>query len=339
MSLLRYIGIRVFLSAILLVGVTIVTFLLTHVVPADPVQAQLGEQASNDPAVVAEVRARLQLDRPLPVQYWSYLDGLVHGDLGKSYTTGLSVRSGLEKAFPATIELAIAAIIVAVIIGIGLGLWSAVRRGHLADQVIRVVSLIGVSAPTFWTAIIGSYFFFVKFHILPGSGQLSPTYVSPPRVTGMKTVDSLLAGETGTFLNSLAHLVLPAAVLALLTIGTLTRFSRSAILEVLNSDYVRAARAKGLPARRVLFGYVLRGSSVPILTVAALAFGSLMAGTVLTETVFSWNGLGQYAFEAATSLDLSAIMGVSLVIACVYIVVNLLVDVIYGFIDPRVRQA
>lgn len=339
MALLRYIGYRLLLSVMLLFGATVVTFLLTHVVPADPVQAQLGEQASANPAIVAQVREQLGLDKPLPAQYWHYLTQLVQGDLGKSYVTGLSIRSGLSAAFPATVELAIAAIVISILIGISLGLWAAARQRRFADQVIRVFSLVGVSAPTFWTAIIGSYLFFVKFQILPGSGRLSPEKIPPPQVTGMMTIDSLLAGNFGLFVNAVQHLVLPALVLALLTIGTLTRFSRSAILEVLNSDYVRAARAKGLPVRRVLVGYVLRGASVPILTVTALAFGSLLAGTVLTETIFSWHGLGQYAYNAATNLDLPGVMGVSLVIAFVYIVVNLGVDIVYGFIDPRVRLA
>lgn len=337
LPLIRYVSYRLLISVMLIFGATVVTFLLTHVVPADPVQAQLGEQASGDPAIVKQVRARLGLDKPLVVQYWDYLVRLLHGDLGQSYVTGLSVRTGLSQAFPATVELAIAAIAISVVIGIGLGLWAAVRQRRMADQVIRVISVIGVSAPTFWTAIIGSYLVFVKLQWLPGSGRLSPAAVPPPHVTGLMTVDALLAGDFSEFVDALEHLIMPALVLALLTIGTLTRFSRSAILDVLNSDYVRSARAKGLPTRRVLTAYVLRGASVPILTVTALAFGSLLAGTVLTETIFSWHGLGQYAYEAATTLDLPAVMGASLVIAVVYIVVNLAVDVIYGFIDPRVR--
>lgn len=337
--LARYLGLRLGITVLLLFGVTLVTFTLTNLVPADPVQAALGEQAAGDPAIVAKFRQEQGLDKPLPVQYLTYLGHLLQGNLGTSTQTRNPVTDDLARAFPATIELAVSAIVISIILGIGLGIVAALKRRTFWDQLIRVVGLIGVSMPAFWLALIVYFVFFYQLHLFPGSGRLSPTAVPPPHVTGLYTVDSLLAGDLVTFGDAVSHLVLPASVLALYTIGLLTRFARSAVLEVLDLDYVRAARAKGLPGRTVVFGYVLRGALVPIITVVGLAFGSLLSGTVLVEKIYSWHGLGEYAYSAATKLDLPAIMGVGLVVGCVYIGLNLVVDVAYGVIDPRVRTA
>ncbi len=335
--LVRYLAARLGLSVLLVFGVTLVTFILTNLVPADPVQAALGEQAAADPAIVARFREQAGLDQPLPLQYVNYLGRLVTGNLGTSNQTRLPVAQEIGKAFPATAELALVAIIISVIIGVGLGLWAALRRGRVADHTIRTISLIGLSVPTFWLALLMYYIFFFKLRLFPGSGRLSPVAIAPPKVTGLLTVDSLLAGRLDTFADALGHLILPALVLALYTVGLLTRFARSSVLDVLNQDFVKAARAKGLPARVVVVRYVLRGALVPIITIVGLAFGSLLSGTVLVETVYSWHGLGEYAFNAATKLDLPAVMGVGLVVGIVYIGINFLVDVLYGVIDPRVR--
>jgi peptide/nickel transport system permease protein len=223
------------------------------------------------------------------------------------------------------------------VIGLGLGLIAALRHNRLSDQVIRVVSLLGISVPTFWLAVAVYFLFFFALHWAPGSGRLDPADTPPPTVTGLYTVDALLAGQPGVFLDALSHLVLPGLVLTLYTVGLLVRFARSAILDVLNQDYVRAARAKGLPPGRVVFRYVFRGALLPILTIVGLAFGSLLSGTVLTEQVFAWGGIGQYAFRAATALDLPAVLGVGLIVGVVYIATNFVIDVIYGVVDPRVR--
>jgi peptide/nickel transport system permease protein len=337
--LARYLGIRLGLTVLLMFGVTLVTFTLTNLVPADPVQAALGEQAAADPAIVAQFRENAGLDKPLPVQYVTYVTNLLHGDLGTSQQTRGAVADELGRAFPATAELALTAIVISIVIGVGLGMWAALKRRTITDQMIRVVSLIGISVPSFWLALVVYFVFFSQLHWFPGSGRLSPAAIPPPTVTGLFTVDSLLAGQVDTFLDAVAHLILPASVLALYTIGLLTRFARSAILEVLDLDFVRAARAKGLPGRVVVTRYVLRGALVPIITVLGVAFGSLLSGTVLVEKVYSWHGLGEYAYSAATKLDLPAIMGVGLVVGFVYIGLNFLVDVLYGFIDPRVRVA
>jgi peptide/nickel transport system permease protein len=271
------------------------------------------------------------------VQYFLYVAHLLQGNLGTSIQTHNSVSADLAVAFPATAELAISVIVLSVILGIGLGLVAALNHNRFSDQLIRVLSLVGISIPTFWLAL-GLYFlFFFVLHLAPGGGRLDPVTTPPPQVTGMYTVDAALAGQWDVFADAAAHLVLPTVVLTLYTVGLLVRFARSAVLDVLNQDYIRAARAKGLSTRRVVFGYLLRGSLLPILTVVGLAFGSLLSGTVLTEQVFGWGGLGQYAYRASTALDLPSVMGVGLIVGVVYIATNLAIDIIYGLVDPRVR--
>jgi peptide/nickel transport system permease protein len=237
------------------------------------------------------------------------------------------------------LEIAIGTIILSLAIGITLGTVAAYRRGKVSDQVVRVVSLAGLSVPTFWMALLLYYFFYFKWHIAPGSGRLSADFVTPPHVTGLYTVDALLAGQLDTFVDAAAHLFLPVLVLTLFTVGLLTRFVRTSVLEVLDQDYVRAARAKGLRSRTIIFSYVLRAAAVPVMTVVGVAFGGLLSGTVLVEQIFSWPGLGAYAFKAASNLDLPAVMGVGLIVGIIYLGVNLIVDILYSIVDPRVRLA
>jgi ABC-type dipeptide/oligopeptide/nickel transport system permease component len=327
------------LAALLLlgVGVTLVSFVLTQLVPGDPAAANLGQRAIEDPAAVQAFRARYGLDRPLPVQYARYLERLAHGDLGDSQQSHRPVRDDLAEFVPATLELAGLAILLSLAFGIGLGLLAAMRRDRLVDQVLRVVSLAGVSMPTFWLALVAFWLFFFKLGLVPGSGRLDAGSLPPPHLTGLYTVDALAAGDLPLCWQALRHLLLPAAVLAAYTVSLLTRFTRTAVLEILGNDYIRAARAKGLPTRVVLTRHILRAALVPIITVAGLAFGNLLSGTVLVESIFSWPGIGQYAFRSATNLDLPAIMGVSLFVAVIYISINFLVDLLYGTIDPRIR--
>ncbi|MDR1712462.1 MAG: ABC transporter permease [Propionibacteriaceae bacterium] len=336
-ALLRYLGKRLVISVFLLFGITLVTFILTNLVPGDPVAAAVGQRAAEDPAVVAAFRAKYGLDLPLPQQYANYLARLVQFDLGTSWQTHNPVAKDLSTAIPATMEIAFAAIVCAAIIGVVFGAWSAYKRGKITDQVLRMVSLVGISVPTFWMAIVCFYVFYYRLGIAPGSGRLTPGVSAPPHVTGMYTVDALLAGDLRAFVDAAAHLSLPTLVLTLYTIGLLTRFSRTSFLEVLDSVYVRAAKAKGLPGRTVFFKYVLRAAAIPILTVVGLAFGSLLSGTVLVESIFSWPGLGSYAYQSASNLDLLAVMGVGLFVGVVYLSINLAIDIAYGFIDPRVR--
>lgn len=336
---LRYALRRVITSLLLVIGVTLVTFVLTNLVPGDPVAAALGQRAAEDPAIVARFRAEYGLDQPLVVQYFTYLGNLLHGNLGVSTLTHNPVASDLAQALPATLEIAIGAIVLSVIIGVVLGTVAAYRRGKVTDHVLRVVSLAGLSVPTFWLALVLYYVFYYQLHIAPGSGRLSSDFNAPPTITGLYTVDSLLAAQLDTFLDAVSHLFLPVLVLTLYTVGLLTRFVRTAVLEILDQDYARAARAKGLPTRTVVWSYVLRGASIPILTVVGLAFGSLLSGTVLVESVFAWPGIGSYAYQAASHLDLPGVMGVGLLIGVMYLLVNLIVDLLYGLLDPRVRLA
>jgi peptide/nickel transport system permease protein len=321
------------------IGITLVAFTLTELVPGDPAEANLGQRAGADPVAVRAFREHYGLDRPLPVQYGLYLLHLTRGDLGQSQQSHRAVRADLGEYVPATAELAITSMLIAGISGIALGVLAAVRRNRLTDQVLRVVSLGGISMPTFWLALVGLYVLFFKLSLLPGGGRLDPGVPAPPHLTGLYTVDALVSGQFDVALNALQHLVLPALVLAAYNIGLLTRFTRSAVLEVIEDDYVRAARAKGLPEHRVITRHVLRAALPPVVTVAGLAFANVMTGTVLVENIFGWPGIGQYAYRSATTLDLPAIMGVTLFVAVVYILVNLAVDVLHAAIDPRVRLA
>jgi peptide/nickel transport system permease protein len=319
-------------------GVTLIAFVLTHLVPGDPAEANLGQRAGSDPVAVQVFREHYGLDKPLPQQYVVYLSNLVHGDMGESEQSRRPVRTDLGEYIPATAELALTAIVLSAVLGVALGVIAALHRNQLPDQILRVVSLGGVSVPSFWLALVALYVFFYQLSWTPGSGRLDPGII-PPHITGLITVDSLLSVRFDIFGNAVQHLILPACVLALTNMSLFTRFTRSAVLEVLENDYVRTARAKGLSERSVIIGHVMRAASPPVITVIGLAFGNVMTGTVLVENIFAWPGIGQYSFRSATTLDLPAIVGVMLFVALVYILANLVVDVLYGVIDPRVRFA
>ena len=321
----------VFLS----IGIVVVSFVLTHIVPGNPALANLGQNPT--PSEIRTFDQRNGLDKPVPVQLGLYFSHLVQGDLGTSEQTGDSIVHELGQAIPATAELAIVSIVIALVFGVGFGLLAALRRDGITDFASRVLSLVGVSVPTFWLALISLYFLFFKLGIFPGGSRLSPNDVAPPHITGMYTVDALLTGRWSTFWDALQHVLLPAIILAAWNLGMLTRYTRSAVLEVVEQDYIRSARAKGLPRRSIVFGHILRAALPSIVTVVGLVFANVLTGAVLVENIFSWPGLGQYAYQSSTALDLPAIAGVSLFIAVVYVVVNFIVDVLYGVLDPRVR--
>ncbi|MET0992491.1 MAG: ABC transporter permease [Lacisediminihabitans sp.] len=335
----RFLLKRIGAALLLGIGVIIVTFALTSVLPGDPATAQLGDRASADPEIVAAYKKAHGLDQPLYVQFGLYVVNLLHGDLGQSLQSHRSVATDLAQFGPASAELAIAATLLAIIFGIGLGIVAALRANHPIDQALRLFSLGGVSIPIFWLSLVAMFLFSTQLRIFPSSGRLNPGDTPPPTVTGLYTVDAVLSGQWTTFGVALSHLVLPAVVLSAPMIGLLLRFSRSSILEVLGNDYVRSAYAKGLSPRTIIGRHVLRAALVPIITVLGTAFASLLAGTVLVEQIFAWPGIGQYAFRSATNLDLPAIVGVTLFVAAVFIVVNLVVDVLYGFVDPRIRTS
>ncbi len=336
-SLIRFILRRLVVGVLLCVGVTLVSFTLTQIVPGDPVAASLGEHAAADPETVAAFRQRFGLDKPLPEQYLIYIGNLVQGNLGESLQTRRPVAEDLAKYMSATIELSIVAMTIAMFGGVALGIIAAVNRDRWPDQVIRVISLAGVSVPTFWLSLVCLYVFFFQLGWSPGVGRLPPGGSSPVTITSLYTLDALLTGNWKLLSQALSHLALPALVLAVYTIGAITRFTRAAMLDAFQQDFVRSARAKGMPERTVILRHVLRPALAAIITVSGMAFGRMLGGAVLVESVFSWPGLGEYAYRSALALDLRAIMGVSLVIAAVYILVNLVVDVLYAVVDPRIR--
>ena len=333
----RYLGHRVAFAGVAFLGVIVVAFLVAHMVPADPLAVVLSDQATKDPSIRAAYMKRWGLDRPLPEQFLVYLANVAHGDLGESFTTRRPVLRDLAQFLPATIELAGAALVVSLIFGVPLGVWAAVRHNRSADHAARLLSLVGAASPIFWTGLIALYVFYYLLRWAPGPGQVDPRQALPPAVTGFLIADSLIAGRADVFLSALAHLVLPALVLGWFIMGLIARTTRSALLEVLKADFVRTARAKGLEDRRVVGFHALRNALIPVLTVTGLAFASLLSGAVLTETVFAWPGIGRYAVTAATRLDYPAILGVTMLTAVIYITVNLIVDLLYGALDPRIR--
>jgi peptide/nickel transport system permease protein len=321
----------------MLLGITLLSFALSQAVPADPVTANLGEQAAADPQVVAAFRHEWGLDRPLPVQYLVYLWNLLHGNLGTSISTRQPVLTDLQQRFPATIELAVVAMTLSVVVGIPVGILSAVKRDTLVDQVARVGALVGVSMPLFWLGLVALLVFYARLGWAPAPGRLGATVPAPPLYTGFLLIDAVIAGRSDAALDALHHLILPAAVLSTYNLGVLARLVRGSTLDVLAEDYVRTARAKGLGERAVTVSHAARNALIPVVTVIGLGFGRLLSGAVIIESVFAWPGLGLYAFRSATSLDFPAIMGVGIVIAIVYVGANLLVDIAYGLIDPRIQ--
>jgi peptide/nickel transport system permease protein len=335
--LLTYLGRRLALAVIALFGVVLTAFLIAHSVPADPLAMVLSEQATKDPTIRAAFIKRWGLDRSLPEQFITYLTNVLHGDLGESFTTRRPVLQDLKQFLPATVELTLAALAVAVGVGIPLGVWAAVRHNHVADHAARAVSLVGAASPIFWTGLIALYVFYYLLEWAPGPGRLDSHQTMPPRTTGFLLVDSLVVGNWELFGSALRHLVLPALVLGWFIMGLIARTTRSSLLEVLKTDYVRTARSKGLGEELVVGFHALRNALIPVVTVIGLTFASLLSGAVLTETVFAWPGIGRYAVTASTRLDYPAILGVTMLTAVIYIVVNLIVDLLYGILDPRIR--
>jgi len=317
---------------------TLVVFLITNTVPGDPILAQLGDQAASDPAFVAEWRHQYGLDRPLWERYVIFLKGLSHGDLGRSIASHRPVLDDIEQYTPATLELASVSFALTLIVGIPLGIIAAVKRDSWIDHLARAISLLGVSAPTFWLAFLLLAVFYGYFQIAPGPGRLDPIAFPPPTVTGFYLIDSALAGQWATFWDAAAHLVLPSIVLASATIGLITRTTRASVLESIRQDYVRMGRAKGVGESRLVLRHVLPNALIPVVTLAGLAYANLLTGAVLTETVFSWPGLGRYTFQSAASLDFPAIMAITLLVAITYLVINLITDLSYAVLDPRVRR-
>ena len=337
MERLKFIGKRLIYLVIMLFGVATLVFILTKMVPGDPVVANLSQRALSDPTIVAAYKAKYGLDQPIFVQYILYMKNLFKFDLGTSIRTNTPVLTELVRCYPATIELALFAIIIAEVFGILFGIISAIKRNSLADQGVRAISVTGVSIPSFWFALLVLFLFYYKLKILPGPGRLSNTFSAPQTVTGMYVIDSLLEGNPAKALDALRHLILPGCVLAAFTMGLITRTTRSNLLDVMSTDYIRTARAKGLGRTALIIRHALGNALIPVLTVIGLGLGNLLGGMVLVETIFSWPGVGQFAYQSVLSADYPAIIGVALLIALNYMVINTIVDILYGIIDPRVR--
>lgn len=337
MDRLKFIAKRLVLLVIMLFGVATIVFVLTKMVPGDPVVANLSQRNLSDPEIVAAFKAKYGLDQPVFMQYLLYIKNLLHLDLGTSIRTNVPVTEELARCFPATIELALFSIVLAALFGILFGIISAIRRNSIIDQIVRAISVTGVSIPSFWLGLFVLYLFYYKLQILPGPGRLSSTFTAPEAVTGLYLIDSLLEGDMAKFVDVLQHLILPGSVLAAFTMGLITRTTRSNLLDVMTTDYIRTAKAKGQTRHGVIFKHALGNALIPVLTVIGLGLGNLLGGMVLVETIFSWPGVGQFAYQSVTSLDYPAIIGVSLLIALNYMVINTIVDVLYGIIDPRVR--
>lgn len=337
MKRLKFIGKKLLYLLIMLIGVATLVFILTKLVPGDPVVANLSQRSLNDPEVVAAYKAKYGLDQPIPVQYVMYMKNLLKLDLGTSIRTNKPVLSELSRCYPATIELALFAIIIAAIFGILFGIISAIRRNSIVDQIVRAISVTGVSIPSFWFALLVLYLIYYKLHLLPGPGRLSNSFSSPATVTGLYVIDSLLEGDIPKALDAVSHLILPGTVLAAFTMGLITRTTRSNLLDVMSTDYIRTAKAKGLGRAALIVRHALGNALLPVLTVIGLGLGNLLGGMVLVETIFNWPGVGQFAYESVLSNDYPAIIGVALLIALNYMVINTIVDILYGVIDPRVR--
>ena len=319
-----------------LIGVTLVAFGLIRLVPGDPIAIMMGERAL-DEATHARLMHELGLDQPLWRQYADYVGGLLHGDLGRSLVSHEPVSHEFVALFPATAELALCALLMAIVLGMALGTGAALRRGSLLDQGVMGVATVGYSMPVFWWGLILIMFFSVGLGWTPVSGRVAVEY-DIQRVTGFMLIDAALHGEAGAWRSALRHLLLPALVLGTSTTAVIARMTRSSLLEVLREDYMRSARARGLSPSRVVLVHGLRNALIPVITVIGLKVGSLLAGAVLTETIFSWPGIGKWLIDAIARRDYPVVQAGILISACTFIAVNLLVDLLYGVVNPRIRK-
>ncbi|NIX77036.1 ABC transporter permease subunit [Microvirga terricola] len=319
-----------------LLGLVIITFLIGRVMPIDPVIAAVGDNAPQE--VVERARLEMGLDQPILMQFFHYVVQLLHGDLGRSILTKNPVISDIARYFPATLELATAAVIVAALIGIPLGVWAAVKQGTWIDQAIRVVCLAGHSLPVFVLAMISLLVFYAALGIAPGPGRQDIVFQDMiPHVTGLLTVDSIIAGDWDAFWDALAHMVQPVCILAYFSMAYITRMTRAFMLDALRGEYVITARAKGLSSMSVIWIHAFPNVGVQLVTVLALTYAGLLEGAVVTETVFSWPGLGQYLTVSLMNADMNPVMGATLLVGLVYVGLNLLADAVYRQLDPRVR--
>ena len=318
------------------IGITILAFALIHLIPGDPIEVMMGERGV-DPAMHAEAMKRLGLDLPLPIQYFHYVGHALKGDLGMSIITNTSVMGEFLGRFPATLELAFCAMIFALVIGLPAGVAAALKRGTVVDHGVMGTALTGYSMPIFWWGLILIMFFSAKLGWTPVSGRIAVEYDIPHR-TGFMLWDALFSTDEGAFKSAVSHLILPTIVLGTIPLAVIARMTRSSMLEVLREDYIRTARAKGLAPGRVVVVHALRNALIPVVTVIGLQVGTLLAGAVLTETLFSWPGVGKWLIDAISRRDYPVVQGGILMIATLVILVNLVVDLLYGVLNPRIRH-
>ena len=322
--------------AVTLFGLLLVTFVISRMLPADPVLAIVGDHATDE--YVERVREQLGLNKPILVQFWIYLTNVLQGDLGQSIRTSQPIAQELMNVFPATLELATLGTIIGVVFGIPLGVLAAVRKDTLIDHIVRFFGLVGYSVPIFWLGLMGLLVFYAKLDWLPGPGRLDFGYedmVTP--VTGLMTVDTLISGDMDLFKNALGHLILPASLLGYYSLAYISRMTRSLMLGQLSQEYILTARVKGVSETRIIWKHAMGNVLVPLITVIALSYGNLLEGSVLTETVFTWRGLGLYITDSIFGQDMPAVMGGTIVVGAIFIVINMLTDVAYRLLDPRAK--
>ncbi len=337
---LREFGEAVATLLVTFIGLLAVTFIISRVVPIDPVTALIGERATADQ--VAAARAELRLDDPMIVQFGRYVWGVLHGDFGTSIKTGQPVIQEIARFFPATLELSTLATIIGVLVGVPAGVLAATKPGSLADQIVRLVGLMGYSMPVFWLGLIGLLVFYGTLGWVGGPGRLDAGYdmmmdFDVTQYTGMILVDTALNGRWDMFANALSHIILPASLLGYLSMAYISRMTRSFMMNELGQEYITTARVKGMPERRVVWVHAMKNALVPLITVIALSYAFLLEGAVLTETIFSWPGLGRYITDALMVADMPAVMGGTIVVGAVYIGLNLVSDLLYKLADPRAR--
>lgn len=334
--MVRYIGRRLLSLLPVLLGITLLVFIFLHLIPGDPATILLGERAT--PEQAAALRERLGLDEPLPLQYLAFLGQLLRFDLGKSIISGIPIAQEIQVRWPATFELSLSAMVVAVGLGIPAGVFAAVRKNSWLDNLAMSGSLLGVSMPVYWLGLLLIYLFAVNLNWLPPSGRLSvDAGLGFEPITGFYLLDALLQGNLRAFQDALAHLILPAIAVGTIPLAIIARITRSAMLEVLSQDYIRTARAKGVLERWVIFKHALKNALLPVITIIGLEFGTLLGGAILTETIFSWPGIGSWIYEGILARDYPVVQGGVIVVAVTFVIVNLLVDLSYAFLDPRIH--
>jgi peptide/nickel transport system permease protein len=327
-----------FLVVILLtyLGLLAVTFFIGRVIPIDPALAIVGDRAPEH--VIARVREELGLNKPLWEQFYIYVSKVLHGDFGRSVLTSNPVMQDIRRTFPATFELATLGILIGAGIGVPLGVWAAVRRGGVVDQIVRIMGLVGYSIPIFWLGLMALVVFYARLGWVSGPGRIDVVYEYTLKpMTGLLLLDSALEGEWQAFGNVLSHLILPASLLGYFSLAYISRMTRSFMLNELSQEYIVAARAKGLSETRIIWRHALRNAMVPLVTVIALSYAGLLEGSVLTETVFSWPGLGLYLTNSLQNADMNAVLGATIVVGSIFVGLNLLSDLLYTMLDPRTR--